>query len=66
MSIEFAELALRQFTLDGSPVEIEDFITSNADSFDSGDVEDIRLLDVGQSLEYGGGAAAEFKLMRIA
>ena len=62
------ELLTRQFTLDGAPADIVDFIATNveAECFDFGDIEDIRLLDVGQSITYGGGAAASFNLTRIA
>ena len=62
------EIRVREFTLDGRPTDIVDFICENvaAECFDVGDIEDIRLLEVGQSIHYGGGAAASFTLARIA
>ena len=59
-----AAITARQFTLDGRGFDIGDFIAAN--EFDSEDVEFIRALEVGQSIRYGGGAAAEFLLVRIA
>lgn len=57
-------LALRQFTLDDEPINILEFITDN--DFDAAEIKNIKLLNVGHSIQYGGGAAATFILTRTA
>jgi len=52
----------RRFTLDGAAVDIDDFIEVNG--FAMPDIEQIASIKVGESITYGGGAAAEFILRR--
>ena len=62
------EIRDRQFTLDGHPTDVVDFICENvaAECFDVADIEEIRLLGVGETITYGGGASAPFTLTRVA
>ncbi len=59
------ELALRDrnFTLDGEPCDIADFIEVNG--LAAPDREAIGALEVGGEIIYGGGAAATFVLRRV-
>lgn len=57
----------KRYTLDGEPVEVEDFIADNrghtvSNPFTDEDVAAIRALEPGQEIVYGGGAFAEFVL----
>jgi hypothetical protein len=54
----------RRFTLDGEPVDAATFIHENG--FAMPDVEQINSLGVGETITYGGGAAATFVLKRVA
>lgn len=62
------EVLDRKFTLDGAPSSIIEFIVFNVECghFDVADIEEIRLLGVGETITYGGGAAATFTLTRVA
>jgi hypothetical protein len=52
------------YTLDGEPVDIDEFIEMNG--FAMPDIEQIAALPVGDEIVYGGGAAAVRILRRIA
>lgn len=45
---------------------LEDLIQANEDGLNEKDVAEIRQLSVGQSVTFGGGAAAECEIKRIA
>lgn len=53
----------RTFTLDGQPLDLADFLAVNAES-DDVDPAAIDALAVGETITYGGGAAATFILKR--
>ena len=52
------------YMLDGQRINIQKFIQAN--EFEFSEIACIRKLEVGQQIRYGGGAAAEFILKRIA
>ena len=58
------------YTLDGEPVDIEEFISDNTAEDVAGitelEVASIRALQPGEQIIFGGGAAAEFVLRRDA
>jgi hypothetical protein len=56
----------RAFTLDGEPVELEEFIDVNRESFDGKEIAAIRTMKPGDSVMFGGGAWAEFLLECVA
>jgi hypothetical protein len=53
------------YTLDGDPVDIDDFIEANPD-LDDEDVEEIQALEVGEVFTGGGGAWATYVIERTA
>jgi hypothetical protein len=54
-----------RYTLDGTEVDVEIFIGENED-FEVADINQISALNVGEQITYGGGAAPERVLRRIA
>lgn len=59
----YPEVAGREFTLDGEPCDLENFIAVN--EFSRDDVQEILALEAGEFIRYGGGAAALFTLRRV-
>lgn len=56
-----------RYTLDGEPVDLDDLIRDNQDpdfGFEATDIAQLRALQPGQELRFGGGAAAEFTVRR--
>jgi hypothetical protein len=66
-----ASMAPAMYMIDGDAVEsdeswtLEQMIRSNEDTFCEEDVRLLKLLQVGQSLSFGGGAWAEFVIRRV-
>lgn len=54
-----------RFTFDGEPLSILTFIEENAETMTADDIAAIRALRPGESIIYGGGAAATFTLTRV-
>lgn len=54
-----------KYTLDNDPIDLDMFIEVNMDMFNEQDIANIRSLQTGDHIVYGGGAAAEFILKRI-
>lgn len=63
---QFCRARNNRYTLDTDPknFDLNDFLKNN-EGLGEGDKEDILRLDVGESLQLGGGAAAEFTLKRV-
>lgn len=55
-----------KYTLDGEPVDLEDFLNVNKDGLTKEEVKAVKGLRPGKSIVFGGGAAAEFVLKRLA
>lgn len=57
----------RKFTLDGEPVDIEDFIASNSETFEEAAIirSDILELAEGYHMHFGGGSVPERDLFRL-
>ncbi len=49
----------RVFTLDGEPVDLEELIEANRETFDEDEIEALRAMRPGESNTFGGGAWAE-------
>lgn len=56
----------KRFTLDGQPVDLDEFLADNLETISPEDCDAIDRLDVGGAITFGGGAGAEFVLKRIA
>jgi hypothetical protein len=54
-----------KYTLDGEPVDLDDFLAHNAETFTENDVAAVRALKVGEEISYGGGAQAVSVLRRV-
>ena len=54
------------YTLDGEPVSIAEFVADNSECLEHGEVNAILRMRVGETFAFGGGAAAELLLMRVA
>ena len=54
-----------RYTLDGEPVDLDDFIADNDETFTEGDIAAVRALKVGGAITYGGGAQAVSALRRV-
>ena len=50
----------RIFTFDGEPVDLEELLDENREGLDEEEVAAIRAMQPGDSITFGGGAAAEF------
>jgi hypothetical protein len=54
-----------KYTLDGEPVDLDDFLADNAEMFTEHDVAAVRALKVGDEITYGGGAQSVSVLRRV-
>jgi len=54
-----------RYTLDGDPVDLDEFLADNAETFTGDEVAAARALRAGEQIVYGGGAWATFVLRRV-
>ena len=60
-----AEFAYVMVFVVREPVELDEFIADNAETFTETDVASVRCLEVGQEIQYGGGAQPVSVLRRV-
>ena len=61
--LDFYDMVEGEFVLTSSTT-VHDFLVTNAGSFDHDDVKRVESMNVGDEIEYGGGAAALVKIVR--
>lgn len=60
-----ATLRSRRFTLDGDPIDdMQEFLDDN--EFEPKEINQLAVLEIGREIVFGGGAAAEFVVQRVA
>lgn len=55
-------MAALRYTLDGEPVDLEDFLRDNADTFEPEELAALRAMQPGEHATFGGGACPRVTL----
>lgn len=56
---------MRRYALDGEPTTLDDFLAANVGELDAEEIRRAVGLEPGESMTFGGGAAAVFTLTRL-